>query len=259
MSAKSMKEFVFFLLTAFMLALIPSQGAAWQTLTSGLHYKKILIPQVGALTTPSEKNERAIHAFKISLRHWEIKPMIATQGLASVKTLTEQNQAVLGINANFFDEGGRALGLVIKDGKQFNPLKKISWWGLFYIEDENPRIAHSSQFTTNPKITQAIQAGPRLLIDGKIPELKVGRSAKTAIGINQQGDVILLVSKSSIDILELAELMARPVNKGGLGCINALNLDGGSSSQLYSRVREFELGLPSYVRIPVGLGVFAKD
>jgi uncharacterized protein YigE (DUF2233 family) len=81
----------------------------------------------------------------------------------------------------------------------------------------------------------AIQAGPRLVVNGKVPKLKSEISQKTAIGINRKGEVILLTTLYPFSVNELAKLMAKPESKGGLGCRYALNLDGGSSSQLYAR------------------------
>ncbi len=84
--------------------------------------------------------------------------------------------------------------------------------------------------------------GPQLIKDGKIDvawesEVFFGTSIpevhpRTAAGVTARGDLILLVvdgrqySSRGVDLQELAHIMV------GLGCRQALNLDGGGSSSL---------------------------
>lgn len=221
----------------------------WNALEQGLFYKKITL------------QTKTIHVFKINPQYYLLKPIVEQK--TTVKNMVQTSGALLTINANFFDSSGKPLGLAIQDGKELNPFKNISWWGIFYQEGTKSHnvaghIIHSSQFRKNPAIKNAIQAGPRLIINGTIPKLKSQNSAKSAIGINKKGEILVVATLSSIDIVELAELMVKPELTGGLECINALNLDGGSSTQLYAKVGDFELDLPNFVNVPVGLGVFKK-
>ena len=55
---------------------------------------------------------------------------------------------------------------------------------------------------------------------------------------------------------QVAETLRLPESQNGLGLFNALNLDGGSSTQVYSRTRQFRLTVPSFIAVPTGLGVF---
>ncbi len=225
---------------------------SWQKLDKGLHYQKIEIKK--NLGTPY-----IVHAFEINPRFYDLRPLTTTpikQG--SIRSLVEKSGAVLGVNANFFDPQGKPLGLVVSKGQVLNPVKNISWWGIFSVENNRPRILHSSDWNKGHKAEMALQAGPRLVVSGKIPALKNESSQKTAIGITKKGNVILLVTYYPLPIRELAQLMAMPAAKGGLDCMYALNFDGGSSTQLYAKIGNFELKVPSFVGIPVGLGVFRK-
>lgn len=226
----------------------------WQTLEPGLAYKTSFVQLI-----PQQKTATLLHIFKIDPKKFDLRPMVAQTGTNTIKQLTNNHRAILGINANFFDGEGRALGLIVDRAKKLNPLKVISWWGVFFIEDEKPFIVHSSQFQNHPGIRTAIQAGPRLVIDGSIPKLKAESSAKTAVGINKRGEVFFVVSKNPIPIQDLARFMAGPPKDGGLGLSHALNFDGGSSTQAYAKSGDFELNLPGFVAIPVGLGVFRKE
>jgi uncharacterized protein YigE (DUF2233 family) len=92
-------------------------------------------------------------------------------------------------------------------------------------------------------VKYAIGGGPRLIREGRVlvefgdeqfdQDLALKRHPRTAIGITGGGEIVLVVvdgrSKYSTgaSLNELAWMMR------GLGCVNAINLDGGGSSTLY--------------------------
>ncbi len=242
---------VLFLLFFLLLISQGGEASSWRLLEKGLSYKKIEIKK------RSSKIPSAVHVFKIDPKRFDFRIVTAApETYATVRRMAEASGAVIAVNANFFDPEGKPLGLLIDQGKQLNPKKDISWWGIFYIDRKIPHIVHSNQWKSSRSISTAVQAGPRLVVNGKIPRLKKDSSQKTAVGITKSGDVILATTLFPLEITELARLMGRSEAKGGLGCLNALNLDGGSSSQLYAKIGSFELRLPSYIGVPVGLGVF---
>jgi exopolysaccharide biosynthesis protein len=49
-----------------------------------------------------------------------------------------------------------------------------------------------------------------------------------------------------------------PPIEGGLGCMNALNLDGGSSTQLYAKTQDFSLSIPSFSAVTDAVVVVPK-
>lgn len=221
------------------------KATAWDKLEKGIHYKKITL-------NTSEK----VHAFKVNPHRVQIKPIFSEKA-SKLSTLSQKEKALLAINANFFDTNGQALGLVKKDRKVLKPIKTISWWSVFCIRYKTASIIHSKNVRPG-YCHQAVQAGPRLVVNGNIPKLKQNYSKKTAIGINKEGHVIMVATQSPLSITKLAELFQKSEAKGGLECRNALNLDGGSSTQLYAKIKDFTLNLTSYMPIPVALGVFSK-
>ncbi|MBK1678671.1 copper amine oxidase, partial [Rhodospirillum rubrum] len=83
----------------------------------------------------------------------------------------------------------------------------------------------------------ALQAGPRLLTDGKVtldvkkegfkdPKILTGGGARSALGITKDHKLILLTTGGAT-IPQLAEIMKQA------GAYQAMNLDGGASSGLY--------------------------
>ena len=100
------------------------------------------------------------------------------------------------------------------------------------------------QINTNPNWQEAkhiISGGPYLIKDGEIyiditaQKLKsiTGRNPRTAIGYTADGNIIIITAdgreKSSVGLTlgELAWFMKE------IGCVNAMNLDGGSSTVMF--------------------------
>ena len=83
---------------------------------------------------------------------------------------------------------------------------------------------------------------------------------RTAIGYNQNGDVIIAVSENAqLTTLQLAQILRGSEKHGGLGCLYALNLDGGSSSQAYAKVGNFVLDAPSFRAVADGVAVYPRS
>lgn len=228
----------FYLLSQCVFANTPTR---WQALRPGLSYTTVY-------QTPAFPFG-AIHAFKINLKKFKLKLALThndKNSFTSVRNLVEINQAILGINGGFFSPNLKPLGLRIFNGKKVSPLKHTSWWGVFYLKNNTPRIVSERQFKNSYNITFAIQSGPRLIINGRIPSLKPGWSFRSALGITRSGDLIIAITDQlPITTKKLAKILLAPEKRGGLNCYNALNLDGGSSSQLYADISGFNLNIPS--------------
>ena len=223
-------------------------ASSWQSLKPGVEFKE--------LKTEVNESPVSIHVLKVNLTQAKIRPIAAEKNLTA-KRLAEKSGALAVINANFFDTEGKVLGLVKKDGKIINPLKKISWWSVFCANNYRAKIIHTTQYVDS-HCQQAIQAGPRLVVDGAVPRLKDELSRKTAVAINGQGEVLFIVSKQHIPIKNFAQVVILPEKKGWLGCRNAIYFDGGGSSQLYIAGANSDWNISSLIEVPVGLGVFAK-
>jgi len=238
----SMSRFTIVLMSllSFMVGCLPmscNASTAWQELAPGIAYHKI------SLTKPIISS--AVHAFKIDLSRYQLRIAQAktfNRLTMSTAQFAQQSKAVLAVNGGFFTPFNVPLGLRIDNGKVLNPLRKISWWGVFYINKSKPHISSLKRFRMHKKIQFAIQAGPRLLVNGHIPKLKPGQDNRTALCINRAGKVILIVTEHwPTTTTEFAKLIRKPLNKNGLGCYQALNLDGGSSSQIYANINAFNL------------------
>jgi uncharacterized protein YigE (DUF2233 family) len=229
---------------SFILALLITMPVAspthWRVLKPGLEYAQI--SRLSAL------HRGHLHAFRIDLNNFDLALAMAYDyhaKTARVTDLTLINNGLIGVNGGFFSQALKPLGLRITNCQERNPLKSTSWWGIFYIVNHHPYLVGQKNFKQNKTIEFAVQSGPRIIVDNKIsPSLKPGLNSRTAIGITKDGKVILVATeKLGLTTTQLAEIMNASETEGGLACQYALNLDGGSSTQLYARIGELSLDI----------------
>jgi exopolysaccharide biosynthesis protein len=233
----------------------PKPAYHWNLLSDGIVYTKYSFE-------PGEQELTTIHAFQIDPDKVRLDVVTADTKQspgATVKELAQKKRAALVINGGFFTEDRKSIGLLIQSGKIVNPIHKTSWWSIFGLKEGVPFITIPKDFSHSTDVTAAVQAGPRLVIDGNIPTLKEGVAARSAVGITKEGKIILLVTEGSpITLEELARRMKKSRYEGGLECVNAMAFDGGGSTQLYAKIKNFELSIEGISYITNGLAVFAK-
>jgi uncharacterized protein YigE (DUF2233 family) len=232
--------FLFFLIHV-LISFSSYSAGNWQPLSPGIEYQDL----AGSLLTPWSH----IYIFRIDLEQNKLA-IVSAKSLAlknaSAYQFGEHSQALVSINGGFFDHQFNSLGLRINNKRLENPIKRISWWGIFYIKNNKAHISSLKHFHYDPEIDFAIQSGPRLLIKRKIPSLKAGDADRSALGITADGKVIILVSThTAMSTNQLARLLKRPP----LSCTDAINLDGGSSSQLYAHIGSFFLNVHNFSNV----------
>ena len=137
--------------------------------------------------------------------------------------------AVAAINGGYFDSNSRAIGLRISQGKRTNPFYSRANWGVFVIRDDRAAITHTRDYKGSPRTREAMQCGPRLVVAGKVTDLKPQWARRSGVGIQANGKVILAVSDGALSFDDWAAMWA---DKNELNCRDALNLDGGPSTQM---------------------------
>jgi uncharacterized protein YigE (DUF2233 family) len=175
---------------------------------------------------------------------------------ATAGRMRAETDAYLVVNGGFFDEKTRPLGLVVGDGRQTSALRKVDQ-GVFVIADGKPIIQHSRD-PLPPNIETGIQAGPRLVVNGRALRLKPQASRRTSICLPGDGTVMIVVVPAAISLADLAANLVRPAASGGLSCWVALNLDGGPSTQLSVDTAELDLDIPGGWPVPNGVAVLPK-
>ena len=212
-------------------------------------------------TPPTQRLERVVmstpgmQAFVVDLEDWQLRILTVRDGTRATSRASEvgkRHAASLVVNGGFFDPQDRSLGLLIDQGKRINPVRKADW-GIFSVSGKEPRasIVHTRTWRRQKKKVLpefAIQSGPRLVVSGRALSLKPHWARRTAIGIQRGGrKIVVLVSSQSISMTDLAQAFLE------IECPYALNLDGGSSTQLWSPSADVKpvigLAVPNFVAV----------
>ena len=181
------------------------------------------------------------HAYRLDLRLVELRVAEARShgrtGMTAAE-LAAGTGATLAVNGGFFAPDYRPLGLLVSRGRTLNRLRRADW-GVLWVRNGRSHVLHSRAYRHRPHTEFAIQAGPRLVVRGKPLHFKAQSARRTALGVLPGGrELVLVVLDRRVSTLALAELLSGP-----LGCRWALNLDGGSSTQLWSKAHRVQ-GLP---------------
>lgn len=233
------KKIIIFCILSVMPAYLIAAG--WRSLGAGIEY--INIPY--QFLSPWSQ----IHVIRINLNYNFFSIITArelSQKSAEIVEYIRKTDGLIAINGGFFDKAYKPLGLRISERQYKVQKKPISWWGIFYIINNKPKIINMKDFKEDRQIDFAIQAGPRLLINRKIPALKSGIAERSALGITKNNEIIVIVTENApMSTITLAGIM----RSSPLNCYDALNLDGGSSSQLYAKIDDFRLHVQGFSSI----------
>lgn len=209
----------------------------WKELTAGLKYKVIY---------PSKINPFAqLHIFELDLNKINIS-FCPLKKVMTAKMSAIKSNALVALNGAFFSPSYTPIGLRISNGKIWSKYKNISWWRIFYIENNKAYINNLNTFNSMSNISFAIQSGPILVKNGRIPKLKDSFASRTAIGIKKNGHIIMVVSENTqVTTTFIAKFM-----KNKLKCYNALNLDGGGSTQMYINTQNVSSQVIGLTKLP---------
>ena len=226
-----------------------ARASPWNALAPGLWYRIWTVDAEDASMPDAyvfRADPRAVHMTVVDARR-------SGRKVATAATLRAEAQAYLVVNGGFFDENAEPLGLVVGDGKQTSPLRKVDQ-GVFLISMGKPVIQHSRD--PLPAVIDAgLQSGPRLVVDGRALRLKPQVSRRTCVCLPGDGTVMVVVVPMPVSLSDLARNLARSAADGGLGCWSALNLDGGPSTQLSVGTAGLNLNVEGGWGIPNGLAI----
>ncbi len=189
-----------------------------------------------------------VHAFRIDLTRAQLRllPAGSAGERQRVAAIAAQFPEVVAVNASFFDEQGRAIGVTADKG-EVQSARVLRSWGVLHIRQGQAAISLGSELKLGPERPELIVQGlPRLLVHGEIVKLKPQTAARTAICA--AGRQVILVSTGQLEATALARLL-----RERLGCQEALNLDGGPSTQCYARLGDLKLDIPGGWGVPNAL------
>jgi uncharacterized protein YigE (DUF2233 family) len=228
------------------LALVPvllglqAATAGWQPVAEGVDRLNLAL------------GESQLYRFQLRRYRAEVVVTGAERPLTAAD-LRAERRGVLAVNGGFFDERGRSLGLRIASGRVILGLRPRVDWGVLLLRDGRASIVHSRDYSADPAVTDAIQVGPRILVDGQPTRLKPQVSRRTAVAIDREGrSLTVLVTRRPVEAGELALALAQ------LGFVHALLLDGGPSTQLSVEIGKTSAEVLGGYPVPDGLVVRAR-
>lgn len=263
-------------LIAFTLAaspLLPTSSSAdslpetitWEKIGDDIQHATVSISQAVVFSSELEFVRTSLTRFRAAV----IRAEDFGSKRSTASALCRQSRARVCINANFFDEQGRPLGLVMSRGVIRQGLhrggKTIT--GIFQIGRNNVSIVPRSGFT-GESIIEALQAGPRILSEGTpihgIRELSPS-SRRAGVCIDDHKRLVLFAVKSGFFGITMEQIQNLLLHRD-IRCVDALNLDGGSSAQLYvssslpgAPAGQPEISIPGRDEVPIVLGLFERE
>jgi uncharacterized protein YigE (DUF2233 family) len=152
------------------------------------------------------------------------------------------------MNGGMYRDDFRPVGLYIENDRQLFPADTATLTGspgqipnfykkpngVFYIGAREAGILETERFLAErPEAAFATQSGPLLVIEGAIHPAFIVNSAdrkpRNGVGMSSPTEVHFVITEGSVNFHDFARFF-----RDGLGCRNALFLDGGTASGLYA-------------------------
>jgi exopolysaccharide biosynthesis protein len=193
-----------------------------------------------------------LHSVKLSVAYQPDNPL-------SMQDWMQKEQAIALMNGGYFDGLDHAVALVVTDGQVFG----TSYQGFGGMLDVNAqgqvqlRSLSEQPYDPSENLTQATQSWPMLLLDGKRTQFDANDKAspRSVVALDKQGRLLFIASPGvTFTLDEMATLLAQ----SDLGLVNALNLDGGSSTGLYVNAGSQSITIDSYTNLPLVIVVKKK-
>jgi hypothetical protein len=237
------RRFARVVLLVFLFAGVSLRPADGESPAADLIYSRVQIPGGGSA-----------HQLEVDLLSAELRVLDSRDHKRKAMTareFAEATGAAAVLNGPFFDLDGSPMGLLVVDGKQRQKVRRADW-GVFYVDGAGAHVVHTRDYGGGAGTRQAFQVGPRLVVEGEVLALKPQSARRTAVCSKSSGKVVALVTETSVEASVLARYLA------DIGCKDALNLDGGPSSQIFVSSGGVQHEEEGGTGIPVALGVFPK-
>ena len=229
-------------------------------------------------TADYRESQLAIHCAKIDLTAPGLKiKMLPKKEKSSdifyAEEFAKQSGAVLAFNTTPFyvnetktDKKHSTAGLCVHDGSLYSRALAgycaIAFFGFEEGTESSERRAQIFASQKDKELEKASHAAGgfwQILKDKKIIQFKELRDSRTAVGLDESGQTLYAIAvegenpakSSGLTYMECADFLR------ALGCENAMQFDGGSSTQFCVNGKSV-LGYRNYVKVPAFLG-FALD
>jgi exopolysaccharide biosynthesis protein len=180
--------------------------------------------------------------YKINYDKSTIKVSSAARGAHSIEQFIEETDSCAAINANFYHTDGRQLGLYADNYNKCKDcpsrdfvdtlfLKSTGGISDFLAKTDNYYFINDIYWQGDTALPSGIQngtAGKLVLKDGKAVPLTVSARSYTYLGWDDKGEIYAFSFEPGSAVIQIQAMLNN-------GVMNAIMLDGGGSSQMYSR------------------------
>lgn len=193
-----------------------------------------------------------LHYVKVSVAYQPNQPL-------SMQDWVQKEQALAVINGGYFDGQDNATALVISNGQAFGT-SYGGFGGMLDVDAQGNvqlRSLRDQPYDPSEGLTQATQSTPMLLVNGQRTQFNDNDQAspRSVIATDKQGRLLFIASP---DVAFTLDDLATLLQKSDLELVNALNLDGGSSTGLYVNAGSQGIAIDSYVNLPLVVVVKEK-
>ena len=201
----------------------------WTELQDGLDYRRI--------TCLGDEDDLDMHVVRVDPSRFDIDTAVVSGAIAT--SVARERDAPFVINANFFDTARKPLGIVVRSGSLVRSPRTTSWQSIFLVKkDGGARIVVPSQWPTyRDRAWMAVQAGPRLVVDGHTARVHQSyTAARAGVCIQRDAAITFFATPQSrkFDMYEIARIARRGEIDGGLECKDAMLFDGGHSVNFFA-------------------------
>lgn len=233
----------------------------FEPVAEGVEYRQVLLEKPRPITVMQLRCEPAKVRFQI------IK---ASDGgnspTATAREMVIRHHLLAAVNSSYFGTSNEILGYAERHGEVLNGgVASGGLFSAFFFWDgvkAGLRRRGESLDDLSRKIPVLFQCGPRLVWDSRPVEgLHSGhKAARSCLALDKEGRVVLVAlgGLSRVSLSELPSILSAPVERGGVGALRAINLDGGKSTQLFLLKKGKPAYLPGRVRVPIFLGLSEK-
>lgn len=220
-----------------------ARPVVWQAVAEGIERAQL------------EAFGKPVHAFRVDLERARLRLLAAgTPGeRRPVAAIAAPFPEAVAVNASFFTDRDLAIGAQVDEGSIVSR-RVVKSWGALVVAGRRARIVLGSDLKLSESAggaaaespTLVVQGIPRLLVGGQVMKLKAQTATRTAVCAAERH--VTLVVTAELEATVLAQLL-----RAQLGCVDALNLDGGPSTQLHVRLGKLALSVEGGWGVPNAL------
>ena len=166
----------------------------------------------------------SIIAFRVPASHVHL----VARDLLFAESWRVKAKARVAVNGGYFDAAYKAIGLRVARGRVLSP-PASSAWPVFWIRQGVAHIGQVADWSAGGRASDAVQCGPRLVRAGQVQPVKAQWARRTGIGVEADGRVVVAIAQGPLLFSDWAGEWA---SADGLDCRDAMNLDGGGSTQM---------------------------